>query len=228
VAYPGGEADVTRSDDARRRPVLEPTDRIAEIVFGLIMATTFTGTLSATASPEDVHTMLIGAIGCNLAWGLVDAVMYVVTTLTERGRNLRFLHQVRATTQSAVAQQLIGDALPHALTRSLQPMEIDRLWARLQSLPEPPRRPRLDGRDFAAATAVFLLVVASTFPVVVPFMVFDEVVTATRTSNAIAILILFLAGHALGRHAGYLPWRTGLAMAAIGAVLVVLTIALGG
>jgi len=219
---------MTRTDDTRRRPVLEPTDRTAEIVFGLIMATTFTGTLSATAGREDIHTMLIGAIGCNLAWGLVDAVMYVVTTLTERGRNLRFLQQVRATTQSTVAQRLIGEALPEALTRSLQPGEIDRLWARLKSLPEPPRRPRLGGRDFAAAAAVFLLVVASTFPVVVPFMVFDQVVTATRTSNAIAVLILFLAGHALGRHAGYLPWRTGLAMAAIGVVLVALTIALGG
>jgi VIT1/CCC1 family predicted Fe2+/Mn2+ transporter len=172
--------------------------------------------------------MLIGAIGCNLAWGLVDAVMYVVTTLTERGRNLRLLRQVRATTQPALAQRLIGDALPDALRRSLQPAEIDRLWARLQSLPEPPRQPRLSGRDFAAAAAVFLLVVTSTFPVVVPFMFFDQVVTATRTSNAIAVLILFLAGHALGRHAGYLPWRTGLAMAAIGVVLVMLTIALGG
>ncbi len=219
---------MTRSDVTRRRPVLEPTDRISEIVFGLIMATTFTGTLSATAGREDIRTMLIGAIGCNLAWGVVDAVMYVVTTLTERGRNLRFLQQVRATNQSVVAQRLIGETLPEALTRSLQPAEIDRLWAHLKSLPEPPRHPRLGGRDFAAAGAVFLLVVASTFPVVVPFIFFDQVATATRTSNAIAVLILFLAGHALGRHAGYLPWRTGLAMAAIGVVLVVLTIALGG
>ena len=219
---------MTRADYTRRRRVLEPTDRIAEIVFGLIMATTFTGTLSATAGRDDVHAMLVGAIGCNLAWGLVDAVMYVVTTLTERGRNLRLLQQVRATTQPAVAQRLIGDALPDALARSLPPAEIERLWARLQSLPEPPRHPRLAGSDFAAAAAVFLLVVASTFPVVVPFMVFDQVVPAMRTSNAIAVLILFLAGHALGRHAGYLPWRTGLAMAAIGVVLVALTIALGG
>jgi hypothetical protein len=158
---------MTRSNDTRRRPVLEPTDRIAEIVFGLIMATTFTGTLSATAGRGDIHTMLIGAIGCNLAWGLVDAVMYIVTTLTERGRNLRLLQQLRATTQ---------------------PAEIDRLWARLQSPPEPPRHPRLGGHDFAAAAAVFLLVVASTFPVVVPFMLFDHVLTATRTFSRIVDL----------------------------------------
>jgi len=127
-----------------------------------------------------------------------------------------------------VAQRLIGEALPEALTRSLQPAEIDRLCARLQSLPEPPRHPRLGGRDLPAAAAVLLLVVPSTFPAVVRFTVFDQVATATRTSNGIAVLILFLAGHALGRHAGYLPWRTGLAMAAIGVVVVVLTIALGG
>ncbi|HEX5667001.1 MAG TPA: hypothetical protein VFX71_09210 [Hyphomicrobium sp.] len=28
--------------------------------------------------------MLIGAIGCNLAWGLIDAVMYLMSCLTER------------------------------------------------------------------------------------------------------------------------------------------------
>ena len=53
-----GEHDMTRSDVTRRRPVLEPTDRISKIVFGLIMATTFTGSLSATAGREDIRTML--------------------------------------------------------------------------------------------------------------------------------------------------------------------------
>ena len=67
--------------------VLSPVDRASEVVFGLIMALTFTGGLSvATASQTEVRAMLIGALGCNLAWGMVDAVMFVLANMAERGR----------------------------------------------------------------------------------------------------------------------------------------------
>ena len=51
---------------------------------------------------------------------------------------------------------------------------------------------------------------------------------AVRISNAIAIVLLFGTGHMLARYAGLRPIVTGLAMVGIGAVLVALTIALGG
>jgi VIT1/CCC1 family predicted Fe2+/Mn2+ transporter len=66
---------------------LDPMDRISEVLFGVIMALTFTGALSvATASSAEVRTMLIGALGCNLAWGIIDAGIYVMAQLNERGR----------------------------------------------------------------------------------------------------------------------------------------------
>ena len=50
--------------------VLDPMERISETLFGLIMALNFTRTLDvATADSIKVQTMLIGALGCNLAWG---------------------------------------------------------------------------------------------------------------------------------------------------------------
>jgi len=56
--------------------VLDPIDRISELLFGLIMVLTFTGSLSvAGAGRDDVHTMLISAFGCNLAWGIIDGVL---------------------------------------------------------------------------------------------------------------------------------------------------------
>ncbi len=52
---------------------------------------------------------------------------------------------------------------------------------------------------------------------------------ALRISNGIAILMLFIAGAALGRYAaGQRPWRMGLVMVVVGSVLVLVTIALGG
>jgi len=48
---------------------LEPSERIAEVLFGLIMVLTFTGSLSiAEAGRDDIRAMLIGALGCNVAW----------------------------------------------------------------------------------------------------------------------------------------------------------------
>jgi hypothetical protein len=53
--------------------ILDPMDRISEVLFGLIMALTFTCTLGvAIADNIQVRTMLIGALRCNLAWGIID------------------------------------------------------------------------------------------------------------------------------------------------------------
>ena len=74
-------------DNGRTR-LLDPVDRVSEILFGLIMAVTILGSLSvATAGKEEMRTVTAAALGCNLAWGLVDAVMFVVRTATERTRN---------------------------------------------------------------------------------------------------------------------------------------------
>jgi hypothetical protein len=67
--------------------ILDPIDRNSEILFGLFMVLTFTGTLSvATAGRDDVKLMLVAAIGCNIAWGFVDGVMYVLRNLVARAR----------------------------------------------------------------------------------------------------------------------------------------------
>jgi hypothetical protein len=68
-----------------RERLLDPIDRISEILFGLIMAVTIVGSLSiVTAGRDEMRTVTMAALGCNLAWGLVDAVMYLVRTMSER------------------------------------------------------------------------------------------------------------------------------------------------
>jgi hypothetical protein len=211
-----------------RRRILEPSERFSEILFGLIMVLTFTCTLStASGGRDEVRTVLVGAIGCNLAWGLVDAVMYLLNTLGERGRGLVTLHGVRRADPEA-GRRLLASAVPPILAGELRPADLEPLRARLVAMPEPPARPRLGADDFLGAVAVFLLVFLSTFPVVVPFLVISEIATAVRASNAVAIVMLFLAGQAFGRAAGYRPLRMGLSMVGIGVVLVVITMALGG
>ena len=67
-------------------------------MFGVLMALSFTGALSvATAGRQEVRTMMLTALGCNLAWGLVDAIMYLIRAATERRRKNTLLAQLRAT-----------------------------------------------------------------------------------------------------------------------------------
>jgi len=217
------------TENEKRTPVLDPIDRVSEIIFGLIMALTFTGALStATAGREEVRTMMMTALGCNLAWGLVDAVMYLIRTLTGRARNLTLLRRLRSAANPHDAHAIIAEALPGRLGNAISADGLEGMRQRLVALPEPPMRARLGRDDFTGAVGVFLLVVLATFPVVIPFMFISETALAMRVSNAVALVILFVAGHALGRHAGGVPWRTGFAMVAIGVALVAATMALGG
>ena len=79
--------------------VLDPIDRVSEVLFGLIMVLTFTGSLSvAEAGRDDVRTMLIGALGCNLAWGIIDAMLYLMGCLAEKGQGLMTYLAVRRAT----------------------------------------------------------------------------------------------------------------------------------
>jgi hypothetical protein len=215
---------------ANERPrILDPPERFAEILFGLIMVLTFTSSISAAKSGrEEVRTMLIGALGCNLAWGLVDAIMYLLDTLGLRGRGIVILRRLRRGSQPDEARHMISDALPAVVVQVLRDEELDALRARLAALPEPPERASLTRQDFAGALGTFLLVFLSTFPVVIPFFFVQKAGLALRISNVVAIVMLFIAGFSLGKYSGFRPWRTGLIMVAIGAILVAITIALGG
>jgi len=219
-----------REDPTRRGTrVLDPTERVAEVLFGLIMVLTFTGSLSiAEAGREDVRMMLIGALGCNFAWGIIDGVFFLMGRLAERGRNLTTLRAVREATDPQAARRLIARALPPLVASVLRPEELEAVHERLLRLPDPPERARLGRTDALGALGIFLLVFISMFPVAVPFLFLHEARLALRISDGVAVAMLFFAGVTYGRNLGRQPWRFGIAMVVLGAALVALTIALGG
>ena len=209
--------------------LLEPYERIAEVLFGLIMVLTFTGSLSvANAGRDDVRAMLIGAIGCNLAWGIIDALFYLMGCLSEQGRGIRSLRALRKAAIPEEAHRVIADALPPMVAATLGPDEYESIRQKLIKLPEPPSCPWIHKKEWLAALAVFFWVFLITFPVAIPIIFMENLGQAMRVSNAIAIVLLFLTGYAFGRVAEYRPWMTGLVMVVLGVVLVAFTIALGG
>lgn len=211
------------------RRVLDPVERISEVLFGLFMVLTFTGTLSVIDSGrEEVRDMLVAAIGCNIAWGFVDGVMYVLRNLVERGRKARLVQAVRRALHPDQAHRLIGQEIG-PLAGALGTADLQRLRQWIVDLP-PQALPAvaLTRRDLLGAVAVFLLVFLSTFPVVLPFVFIDDAALAKRLSALVAIVMLFACGWGWGRHAGRQAWRTGLVMVLLGVAVEAVVIALGG
>ena len=214
---------------ATREPILSPVDRVSELLFGLFMALTFVGAVSVTdAGQGEIRSMFAAALGCNLAWGLADAVMYLVRTVTDRGRSLTLVRSVRAAADPETGRRLIEASLSRTAAGLVSEAELEAIRGRVVALPSVPERPTLKRDDLLAALAVFLIVVASTFPVVLPFVIFADVGTAKVVSRAVALAMLFCGGLALGRYAGYGSWRAGFMMVGLGTALVAAIIALGG
>jgi hypothetical protein len=211
----------------RSGAVLDPVDRSSEVLFGLIMALTFTTTFEvATAGAADVRTMLIGALGCNLAWGFVDGVMFVVTRSVEKHRFHSRLSAVQAA-GPAEAPRILERELPEGWGELVDAEDVERLARRAKAL-APPQPPRLTWDDLRGGLTVCLLVFLSTFPVALPFLLLSNLFFAARVSDATALVMLFVIGARLGRHAGRQPLLVGLTMVAIGVLLSAIAIRLGG
>jgi hypothetical protein len=211
------------------RRILEPMERITEVLFALIMVLTFTCSFSvAGAGREEVRTMLIGALGCNLAWGIIDAVFYLMGNFSALGQGILRLRALREASNPAHAHQIIAQALPPVVVSVLSSSELESMRQKLSELAGLPPRPRLRITDWLGALGVFLIVVLATLPVIIPFAVIEDAKRALRVSNGIAIVMLFVTGYAFGRIAGHRPLGMAASMVILGAAMVAITISLGG
>jgi len=171
--------------------------------------------------------MLAAALACNVAWGVVDGVMYVLTAVVERARR-RVVFQGIRVADPATARAIVLGALPEGVAAITDEAEADRMVARVRALPEPARPSSVTLADLRGAVGSCILVVLATFPPTIPFLLAEDAVRALRISNGVALVSLFLAGYWLGKETGVRAWRLGLAMMVVGSALVGLTIALGG
>ena len=83
-------------------------------------------------------------------------------------------------------------------------------------------------RDYTGAVGIFVIVVLSTFPVALPFVLMSNMANALLVSRILSLAMLFFGGIALGRYAGYGGLRAGFTLMFVGMVLTGAIIALGG
>jgi hypothetical protein len=208
---------------------LDPIDRISEVLFGLIMVLSFTGSISVVSDGRaEISELLWAALGCNLAWGIIDAIFYLMGTIFSRGHGLSVLRKLKIAKDKETSRNLIKAELPLFMSAILKPEEVDSLSERFVKLDSLPRKKIISSSDLRAAFLIFLLVFISTFPVALPFIFLTNTALALRMSNGIALLILFIGGISVGKYAGFKPYWTGTIVMVLGIILVALTMALGG
>ncbi len=159
----------------------------------------------AASDGETVGSVLAAALGCNVAWGIVDGVMFVLTTAVERARRFGHIDAIRNAPVEK-ARLVFLDNLPDDVRLSASDELADIIFNRIRTSRGVHDRRIVQGRDLAAAFSICTLVIASTLPPSIPFLFIDDLNVAMRVSNFIALAMLFVIGGRLGKYMGRSPW----------------------
>jgi hypothetical protein len=209
---------------------LDPGERMGEVLFGLIMVLTFTlgAGIELAGDRDETRSLLIAALGCNAAWGIIDGALYLIAQLSERGRLHRLVRSIQSTPDRERALTLVASEIrvPSVVDPQFRTALVAHVLERVREMKLAPNR--VTAADLWAALAVFWLVFLTALPAGVPFLVIRDAQVAMRVSNAVLIGLVFYVGWRWADYTGGSPWRTGSFMALLGIALVVIAIALGG
>jgi len=207
---------------------LDPAESLGEILFGLIMVLTFT--LGASVAGGWERGLILAAVGCNLAWGIIDGALFVMSRLFERSQKGRLIRAIRQAPDSAAALAAIRLEMEPGLEAVTEPGDREQLYRSVHALIAhgTPARTEIRRDDWMGAFAVFVLVTVTALPAAAPFLVVRDPHLALRLSNWLLVALLFVVGRRWARHTDANPWVAGFASMGLGVLLVAVAIALGG
>jgi len=211
---------------------LDPASRLGEVLFGLIMvlSVTLTAGLSAHEGPEGLRQLLLAALGCNIAWGIIDGAMYVMNSVTERVEKAHLIWAIRSASDERAALDVVREEIEPRLEMFTGPENRDLLCrAILEYLSHAEVPPTgVMKEDLHGALACFWLVFVSCLPAALPFLFLSDPTHALRVSNVFLIAMLYFVGRKWAQYAHTNRLVTGLVMMGIGLALVGVAVALGG
>jgi hypothetical protein len=212
---------------------VDPATSLGEILFGLIMTLTFTlgaGIIIEDEGREGARQLLIAVIGCNIAWGIIDGALYLVGQLFGRGRLRRIGRMIRQSPTRTRAEALVAEELDEVLSPVTSDAERAALYQRIVENvhAKPPTPNAVTKDDWLGALMSCLLVIVTSVPAAIPFLLFDDARFALRVSNAILLSLMFFTGYSWAKYTLGRPWVVGFVFLIGGLALVVAAIALGG
>ncbi len=87
----------------------------------------------------------------------------------------------------------------------------------------------LKREDITVLLGHAVVAILAVIPSAIPFLVLrNDFALALRISTIVSFVMLFMAGFRWGKYTGVSPWKTGLLLTSVMAVIVVLIVLLGG
>jgi VIT1/CCC1 family predicted Fe2+/Mn2+ transporter len=209
---------------------LDPSESLSEIIFGLIMVLGFTSTARLALGETSSQRLMWAVIGCNLAWGIVDGVMYILGSVYERSQRLRLAEAVQRAPDEQAALDVVAGALEEVLTPLMTEEQRTQVYhwviARVKGVTL--RTVHITQDDLYAALASGLLVFLTVLPVALPFLLIDDAQRALRISNLLCVALLFIVGYVWAGRTKMNRFVAGLLLLLLGLAMVAVTVALGG
>jgi VIT1/CCC1 family predicted Fe2+/Mn2+ transporter len=216
---------------------LSPSDRLTEIITSIIMTMAVIGAtrIGIGANNNNFHVIFYAAIGCDIAWGMIDAVLYIFSELMDRGRHALFLKSVQAIQDKDKAIEFITKKVEEEMDPAI--LEHFNHEDRIQlsqkvvqfSSKMTPVNVHISKDDVFGAISIFVVVICTGLVLLIPFVLFSGDITfASRISEIIALILLFLIGYRWAKTTNRPKIQTGIIMALLGVVIDVIVILLGG
>ncbi len=197
----------------------------------MVLDFTLIAGFTAGTGEQAVRHLLFAALGCNIAWGVIDGALYIMGSLTERRQRRHFLLRLRHASSEQEAFSTLGGQLDPLLEPETTAEDRTRICHILLPLMSQIHLPpaSVTREDIFGSIAIFWIDFTSVFPAVVPFLIFrHEPRFALRVSNGLLLALLFVVGFMWGRFNRVSPYITGLCTMLLGLALVGVAIALGG
>jgi VIT1/CCC1 family predicted Fe2+/Mn2+ transporter len=196
----------------------------------MVLTCTLGASVIAGVDRDSLRSLLIAALGCNVAWGLIDAALYVMGRIFVRTQNARLMQAIRSAGDDATGLAVVRQALEPRFGSYGWNEDREQFYRSLRGMVVHTETTSsgVTADDLRSAAVVFVLVVATALPPAVPFLLFADPVVALRVSNAVLVALLFVVGFYWARSIGGTGWWTGIAMMLSGLLLVGIAIAFGG
>jgi VIT1/CCC1 family predicted Fe2+/Mn2+ transporter len=209
---------------------LAPAESLSEIIFGLIMVLGFTSTARLAFGETSSQRLLLAVIGCNLAWGIVDGVMYILGSVYERSQRARIAEAMHRAPDEQTAIAVVANELDERLAPLLTVDQRTQVygWVVARVKAATLRPVHITPDDLYGATASGLLVFLTVMPVALPFLLIDDPQRALRISNLLCVAMLFVVGYMWARQTSMNRVVAGLILMFVGLAMVLITVLLGG
>ena len=120
MARPTHQAKPATAMESFLARLLDPVDRLVEGIYSVLIVLTFTLAFNVYQVQTEVGAqevsaamfqLFLAALGCAVAWGLIDGVMYILTSLFERGEQRRLFMAIRSAASEEEAVALLAAEL---------------------------------------------------------------------------------------------------------------------